>query len=99
MNSPRKKLSKEQYQRLRELCSEFSLRELVDEKVGQIVDQVNSGNTCGREEIYNCVMGVVEKSLVDMALKKAEGNKTRAAEILGLNRNTLSRKIKTPPKN
>ena len=34
-----------------------------------------------------------EKKFIQSALKKTEGNQSRAAEILGLHRNTLSRKI------
>ena len=89
------KRSKEQLQTLRELCSEFSLRELVDEKVKQVFDQMESldGRTCSKGEIYSCIMGEVEKSLIDKALKKTKGNKARTAEILGINRNTLRRKL------
>ncbi len=44
--------------------------------------------------IYDMVIGCVEKPLLEIVLDKAQGNQTRAAEMLGLNRNTLRKKMK-----
>lgn len=44
--------------------------------------------------IYNMVIHSVEKPLIELAMKHANGNQTRAAELLGINRNTLRNKIK-----
>lgn len=44
--------------------------------------------------IYDMVVGCVEKPLLQVILDHAQGNQTRAAEILGLNRNTLRKKMK-----
>ncbi len=44
--------------------------------------------------IYNMVIHSVEKPLIELAMKHAKGNQTRAAELLGINRNTLRNKIK-----
>ena len=44
--------------------------------------------------IYEMVVHCVEKPLLEMILHHAEGNQTRAAELLGLNRNTLRKKMK-----
>ena len=38
-------------------------------------------------------VGEFEKKFIQSALKKTEGNQTKAAKVLGLHRNTLSRKI------
>jgi Fis family transcriptional regulator len=44
--------------------------------------------------IHEMVMCSVEKPLIEMLMKQAGGNQTRAAELLGINRNTLRNKIK-----
>ena len=43
--------------------------------------------------MYDMIINVVEKPLLDVVMKKAEGNQSRAAEWLGINRNTLRRKL------
>ena len=44
--------------------------------------------------IYELVMDSVEKPMLEAVLRHAEGNQTAAADMLGLNRNTLRKKIK-----
>jgi Fis family transcriptional regulator len=43
--------------------------------------------------IYDMVLKNVEKPMLEAVLDKAEGNQTIAAEMLGINRNTLRKKI------
>ncbi len=43
--------------------------------------------------VYDMVLQVVEKPLLDVVMQHAEGNQSRAAEWLGINRNTLRRKL------
>lgn len=44
--------------------------------------------------VYEMLLCRIEKPLFEVVLKKTEGNQTRAAEILGMNRNTLRKKMK-----
>ncbi|MFZ5558361.1 MAG: helix-turn-helix domain-containing protein [Pseudomonadota bacterium] len=46
---------------------------------------------CG---IYDMVIASVERPLIESVLRHSEGNQTRAAELLGMNRNTLRKKIR-----
>jgi Fis family transcriptional regulator, factor for inversion stimulation protein len=43
--------------------------------------------------MYDMMLGVVEKPLLEVVMRHAEGNQSRAAEWLGINRNTLRRKL------
>ena len=43
--------------------------------------------------IYDMVLGCVEQPMLEYILKKVGGNQSKAAEILGLNRNTLRKKM------
>ncbi|MBB5018011.1 Fis family transcriptional regulator [Chitinivorax tropicus] len=44
--------------------------------------------------IYDMVLACVEKPLLEVVLSHAQGNQTKAAELLGINRNTLRKKLK-----
>ena len=43
--------------------------------------------------IYDMVIGTVERSMLSAILHRAGGNQTYAADMLGLNRNTLRSKL------
>jgi len=43
--------------------------------------------------IYNMVLKNVEKPMIETVLGKAEGNQTLAAAMLGIDRNTLRKKM------
>jgi len=45
------------------------------------------------QAIYDMVLSRVEKPMLEVVLDKAQGNQTRAAELLGINRNTLRKKM------
>ena len=44
--------------------------------------------------IYEMVVAAVEKPMLEVVMTQAHGNQTRAAQLLGLNRNTLRKKLK-----
>jgi Fis family transcriptional regulator len=43
--------------------------------------------------LYDMVLSQVERPMLEVVMRHAEGNQTRAAEMLGINRNTLRRKL------
>jgi two-component system nitrogen regulation response regulator GlnG len=45
--------------------------------------------------LYDRVLAQVERPLIQQALSATKGNQIRAAAILGINRNTLRKKIQT----
>ncbi|HEU4709457.1 MAG TPA: Fis family transcriptional regulator [Methylophilaceae bacterium] len=44
--------------------------------------------------VYDMVLQCIERPLLEYVLNRAEGNQSKAAQILGLNRNTLRKKLK-----
>ena len=43
--------------------------------------------------LHDMIIATVEKPLLEVVMKHAEGNQSKAAEWLGVNRNTLRRKL------
>ena len=43
--------------------------------------------------VYDLVLNCVEKPMLEYIMRRAGGNQSKAAEILGLNRNTLRKKL------
>lgn len=43
--------------------------------------------------VYEMVVLTVEKPILEVAMEQASGNQSVAAEILGINRNTLRKKL------
>ncbi|MBE9516393.1 MAG: DNA-binding transcriptional regulator Fis [Proteobacteria bacterium] len=46
------------------------------------------------KDVYELVLKEVEKPLLEVVMKHAESNQSRAAEMMGINRNTLRKKLK-----
>jgi Fis family transcriptional regulator len=44
--------------------------------------------------VYEMLLGCMEKPLLEYVMNRAGRNQSKAAEILGLNRNTLRKKLK-----
>ena len=45
------------------------------------------------QNLHAMVVAEVEKPLLEVVLKRTDGNQLRAARILGINRNTLRKKL------
>ena len=43
--------------------------------------------------LHDLFLGVAEKPLLEVVLRHAQGNQSKAAQWLGINRNTLRRKL------
>jgi Fis family transcriptional regulator len=64
---------------------------------GLIKDMLNkyfqSQNGKIGSNLYELIIKEVEISILEVTMKQVGGNKSKAAEILGINRNTLHKKI------
>ena len=45
--------------------------------------------------VYEMVISCVERPLIEAVLTRVDGNQTHAAQMLGINRNTLRKKMKS----
>ena len=75
-------------QRMRNL---ESVSGLLLERLRKVVKRADPGK---KGDLYDFVMHCIEKPLLEMVLEETGGNKIKAANILGINRNTLRSKIK-----
>ena len=46
-------------------------------------------------DLYDLILKQIEEPLLSVVLEKTRGNQTKCAQILGLNRGTLRKKLKT----
>lgn len=70
--------------------SESSLESYLESKLGEFVRGMKT--SCARN-LHPMLIKAVERPLISMALKETNGNQMQAAQLLGLSRNTLRKKI------
>lgn len=73
-----------------EMMKELSLEEIVDLKLNELIRLLQDGEM---KDVYEFVVSQVEKPLIKKILMMTGGNQIKAAEILGINRNTLRKKV------
>ncbi len=67
------------------------LNAIVRSSVSQLLNDLD-GETHGH--IYDLVLQQVEEPLLDLIMQHVDGNQSKAAERLGINRGTLRKKLK-----
>jgi len=72
---------------------ESTLVRLEDALVRRLRALMPSLELLGRGSLYRAVLSYVEKLLLTVILHECRGNQVKAASILGINRNTLRKKI------
>ena len=68
------------------------LKKLVRDKLQVFFDQQQEARV-RLKNLHSIVMQEVERPLIDLTLSACKGSQTQAAKMLGLNRNTLRKKI------
>ena len=69
-----------------------SLEKLVKSKLEVFFDQQKKSSV-EINGVYSFVLEQVEKPLIELALQANKGNQVKTANLLGINRNTLKKKI------
>jgi two-component system nitrogen regulation response regulator GlnG len=69
----------------------YSLRRLVERRARTLLLDVQPAGT---GDIYHSILHEVERHLLQVILDETDGNQLRTADLLGINRNTLRKKIR-----
>ncbi len=72
------------------MINENEMAACVRKAMDQYFSDLDGEKPCA---IYDMVVSCVEKPLLEVILGHAQGNQTKAAELLGINRNTLRKKM------
>ncbi len=67
------------------------LRDSVKASLKNYLTQLNDQNV---DDLYELVLAEVEQPLLDTIMQHTRGNQTRAANMMGINRGTLRKKLK-----
>jgi two-component system nitrogen regulation response regulator GlnG len=69
---------------------DVTLEEIIERKLLECVRGLRERSSAN---LYDLIIGLVEKPLLRAVLRETAGNQVRAAQILGINRNTLRKKL------
>jgi two-component system nitrogen regulation response regulator GlnG len=72
------------------VAMDASLEDIIERKLMECVRGLRHQ---GSAHLYGLILGLVEKPLLRAVLRETGGNQVRAAQILGINRNTLRKKL------
>ncbi len=72
--------------------NDASLEEVIGNKLRTSLAQMEVQEL---DNLYDMVLHQMERPLINIVLEKTRGNQVQAADILGINRNTLRKKIQT----
>lgn len=73
------------------MISENDLTRCIRKAIDSYFKDLDGERPCA---VYEMVINSVEKPLIETVLHRLQGNQTKAADVLGLNRNTLRKKMK-----
>ena len=76
---------------VKETAQDKPLRECVSSALDGYFSQLQGHSP---DQLYKMVLGEIEEPLLTVVLTYVNGNQTKAAELLGINRGTLRKKLK-----
>ncbi|MBF0493084.1 MAG: sigma-54-dependent Fis family transcriptional regulator [Deltaproteobacteria bacterium] len=68
-----------------------SLEDIISQKLSIFLDKLQQ---LGSMDLYETLLPMFERPLLNLILQKTNGNQIQAAKVLGINRNTLRKKIR-----
>jgi two-component system, NtrC family, nitrogen regulation response regulator GlnG len=73
------------------VAADATLEEMIERKMHDCVRGLR-GHSAAR--LYELMVGLIEKPLLRAVMRETKGNQVRAAQLLGINRNTLRKKLR-----
>jgi DNA-binding protein Fis len=73
------------------VSTDASLEEIIERKMHECVRGLRGHASAN---LHGLMVGLVEKPLLRAVMRETKGNQVRAAQLLGINRNTLRKKLK-----
>ncbi len=73
------------------VAADASLGEIIEKKMQECVRGLRGHASAN---LYGLMVGLVEKPLLRAIMRETKGNQVRAAQLLGINRNTLRKKLR-----
>ena len=73
------------------VTADASLEEIIERKMHDCVRGLRGHASAN---LHGLMVGLVEKPLLRAVMHETKGNQVRAAQLLGINRNTLRKKLK-----
>ena len=73
------------------VAADATLEEVIERKMHECVRGLRGH---GSANLHGLMVGLVEKPLLRAVMRETRGNQVRAAQLLGINRNTLRKKLK-----
>lgn len=74
-----------------EFNDKFSIKNFLESKIGNLLHDFSK---IENSNLYDTIIQEVEKALFSLVLSETGNNRLKAARILGINRNTLNKKLK-----
>lgn len=72
-------------------ATDLALEEFMEHRLKDFVKRMKAS---GGRNLYSILLREIERPLITITLKETNGNQIQAAHLLGMNRNTLRKKIK-----
>lgn len=70
---------------------DMNIEEWLNKKLRRYISKIDGSE---KGDLRNLIIRCIEEPLIKIVLNETDGNQVKAANILGINRNTLRRKVK-----
>lgn len=70
------------------------IEKVIEERIERVKNYMGGLSEIKGFNLYDIILSEVERALISSVLKETRGNQIKASKILGINRNTLRKKMK-----